>query len=56
MDAYRENTSSPGSWAASNPEIVEAVLTRILENGAMASRHFDRPEGPRPEAWDLVRR
>lgn len=52
MDAYREKYERPGSWAANNPEMVEAVLARILENGAMASRHFERPDGPRPEAWE----
>jgi hypothetical protein len=27
------------------------VLERIRENGATASRHFERPNGPRPDAW-----
>jgi uncharacterized protein YcaQ len=51
MDAYREKYERPGSWAEANPEIIEAVLTRIRDDGALASRHFERPDGPRPEAW-----
>ena len=49
MDAYREKYERPGSWAGADPdlELVEGVLTRIRENGAMASRHFERPDRPR---------
>jgi uncharacterized protein YcaQ len=51
MDAYREKYERPGSWAEQNQEVIADIHGRIRENGAMASRHFERPDGPRPEAW-----
>jgi uncharacterized protein YcaQ len=38
-------------WAHQQP-IRDAVLARIREEGPMASRHFDAPDGPAPKAWD----
>jgi uncharacterized protein YcaQ len=52
MDAYREKYEQDGSWAAESQDVIRAVHERIRENGAMASRHFERPDGPRPEAWE----
>ena len=51
MDAYREKYEQLGSWAERNSEIIEAVFARIQNDGPLASRHFERPAGPRPEAW-----
>jgi uncharacterized protein len=51
MDAYRKKYEGPGSWAATNPEVIESVYTRVRQDGPLASRHFERPDGPRPEAW-----
>lgn len=51
MDLYREKYEQPGSWAAANGETIAAVHARIRENGAMAARLFERPNGPKPEAW-----
>jgi uncharacterized protein YcaQ len=51
MDAYREKYEQPGSWAEENRDVVEAVLARVRDDGPLASRHFERPNGPRPEAW-----
>jgi uncharacterized protein len=50
MDAYRAKYERH-AWVEGNQEIISGVLDRIRENGAMASRHFERPDGPRPEAW-----
>jgi uncharacterized protein len=52
MDAYRDKYEKPDSWAVRNTEIVDGVHALIRENGAMASRHFERPDGRRPEAWE----
>jgi uncharacterized protein YcaQ len=35
-----------------NQDVVGGVLDQIRANGAMASRHFERPEGRKPEAWE----
>ena len=50
MDAYRAKYERH-AWVESNREVISGVLERIRENGATASRHFERPDGPRPEAW-----
>lgn len=51
MDQYREKYEAPDSWAVRNAEIVDGVHDRLRDNGALASRQFERPDGPRPEAW-----
>ncbi len=51
MDWFQEKYERPGSWAERNSEIIEAVYARIRDDGPLASRHFERPEGPKPEAW-----
>jgi uncharacterized protein YcaQ len=50
MDAYREKYERH-AWVEGNRDIISDVLERIRANGATASRHFERPDGPRPEAW-----
>jgi uncharacterized protein YcaQ len=52
MVEYREKYEAPGSWAAQNQELMDAVLRRFLEEGELASRHFERPDNRRPEAWE----
>ncbi|MBA2597024.1 MAG: winged helix-turn-helix domain-containing protein, partial [Chloroflexia bacterium] len=51
MDAYRKKYERH-AWVEGNGEVIEGVLDLIRENGAMASRHFERPPGPRPQAWE----
>ena len=50
MDAHREKYERH-PWIDSNQEVISGVLERIRADGATASRHFERPDGPRPEAW-----
>jgi uncharacterized protein len=50
MDAYREKYDKH-PWIQDNAAVVAGVLDRIRESGPLASRHFERPEGPKPEAW-----
>jgi len=51
MAAYRARHEAPGSWAAEHVELLDRVLGAVREAGPLASRHFARPVGPRPEAW-----
>ena len=51
MDAYRAKYEGH-AWIVENQDVVGGVLERIRANGAMASRHFERPEGRKPEAWE----
>lgn len=51
MAAYRTRYEGPGSWAAEYPAVIERVLDAVREGGPVASRHFARADGPRPEAW-----
>lgn len=50
MDAYRAKYDQH-AWIVENTAVVSGVLERIRESGPLASRHFERPEGPKPEAW-----
>ncbi len=50
MDAYREKYERH-AWVEGNRDVISGVLERIRADGATASRHFERPDGPRPEAW-----
>jgi uncharacterized protein len=50
MDAHREKYERH-AWIESNQDVISGVLERIRADGATASRHFERPDGPRPEAW-----
>src|SRR6478735_3790718 len=40
-----------GEWLIEYAETAEHVLATVAEQGPVTSRSFDRPEGPRPEAW-----
>jgi uncharacterized protein YcaQ len=51
MDAYRAKYDQH-AWIVENQDVVGGVLDQIRANGAMASRHFERPEGRKPEAWE----
>jgi uncharacterized protein YcaQ len=51
MDAYRAKYDAH-DWIIEHRHVVDGVLERIRENGAMASRHFERPQGRKPEAWE----
>jgi uncharacterized protein YcaQ len=51
MEAYQAKYD-PHPWIVENQAVVSGVLERIRENGATASRHFERPDGRRPEAWE----
>ncbi len=48
MDRFR---AQPG-WQHDHAEVLDRVLTRVREGGAVRSADFDRGAGPRPEAWD----
>lgn len=52
MQWYRDKYEAPDSWAVREQELVERVLAKIRERGPLASRDFERPEGPRPEPWE----
>lgn len=51
MDWYRAKYEAPGSWAEREAATLARVLATIRDNGPSASRHFERPEGPRPDPW-----
>ncbi len=51
MDAYRKKYERH-AWVEGNGDVITDVLDRIRDNGAMASRHFERPDSPRPQAWE----
>ncbi|MFN8590658.1 MAG: crosslink repair DNA glycosylase YcaQ family protein [Thermomicrobiales bacterium] len=50
MDDYRAKYGQH-AWVRENAIVIDDVLTRLRDNGPLASRHFERPDGPRPEAW-----
>lgn len=51
MAAFREKYEQPDRWAAREEEVVERVLATIRERGPLASRDFERAEGPQPDPW-----
>ena len=51
MEAYQAKYDGH-TWIVENQATVEGVLDRIREHGALASRHFERPEDRRPEPWE----
>ena len=51
MDAYREKYERH-EWVAGNADVIAGVLARIRDDGPLASRHFERPQGRKPEAWE----
>jgi uncharacterized protein YcaQ len=48
---HHDNPANAESWGARNRELLDAVLARIEQEGPLASREFERPEGPRPDPW-----
>ena len=38
-------------WAQANPEVLQRVREAVGERGPLQSRHFERPDGPKAEAW-----
>lgn len=52
MDRFRDPVRSPSAkWGEENATIIAEVLDAIGRRGPLASRDFERPEGPRPAAW-----
>ncbi|MDQ3412645.1 MAG: winged helix DNA-binding domain-containing protein [Chloroflexota bacterium] len=51
MAAYRARYEAPGSWAEREAATLNLVLAAIRERGPLASRHFERPAGPRADPW-----
>ncbi len=52
---YMEHARARGAWAAEpeNQCIMDRIVERVRADGAIGSRHFERPDGaPRAEAWD----
>ncbi len=39
------------AWAQEHADVLERVRTRIRDGGPLASRDFERPDGPRPDPW-----
>lgn len=52
MERYRAKYEAPDSWAERNAEIIQSVHDRLREEGALPARNFERPAGPKPEAWE----
>ena len=52
MQRYRDKYEGAGSWATEHQELLDLVLARIGAEGPLASRHFERAAGPRPEPWE----
>ena len=51
MEAYQAKYDGH-AWIVENQAIVQGVLERIRERGALASRHFERPDDRKPEPWE----
>lgn len=51
MGVYQEKYDRH-TWVGENQDVVDGVIDRIRDNGATAARLFERPDGPRPEAWE----
>ena len=47
MASYAERDT----WAREHADVLDRVRTRIREGGPLASRDFERPDGPRPDPW-----
>ncbi len=39
------------SWAREHADVLDRVRGRIRNGGPLASRDFERPDGPRPDPW-----
>ena len=51
MARYRTKYEGAGSWAEREAATLDRVLVRIRDHGPAGSRHFERPDGPRPDPW-----
>lgn len=51
MVRYRDKHEADGSWAEREIATLDRVLARIRDQGPAGSRHFERPDGPRPNPW-----
>lgn len=51
MIDYRARHEGTGSWASDQAATLARVLATVEHQGPTASRHFARPDGPRPEPW-----
>lgn len=51
MVRYRDKYETADSWAEREIAILDRVLARIRDHGPAGSRHFERPNGPRPDPW-----
>ena len=52
MAEYCKKYEAEGSWAARNQDLMAAIHQRFRDEGELASRHFERQEDRRPEAWE----
>ena len=52
MAEYCEKYEAAGSWAVENQDLMADIHQRFREEGELASRHFDRQDDRRPEAWE----
>lgn len=52
MAEYIAKYEADGSWAAQNQDLMSAIQARFRDEGELASRHFERPNDRRPEAWE----
>ncbi len=52
MAEYVAKYEAEGSWAAAHQDLMTGVHERFRAEGELASRHFDRQEERRPEAWE----
>ena len=51
MEQYRDASSPLHAAWRPLPDLNAAILERIRADGPLISRAFERPPGPRPEAW-----
>ncbi|MEZ4561573.1 MAG: crosslink repair DNA glycosylase YcaQ family protein [Thermomicrobiales bacterium] len=52
MADYVAKYEAAGSWAEANQDLMTAIHQRFRDEGELASRHFERHEDRRPEAWE----
>ena len=52
MAEYCKKYEAEGSWAARNQDLLAAIHERFRDEGELASRHFERQDDRRPEAWE----
>lgn len=48
---HHDEPANASSWAGRNRDFLNEVLNRIERDGPLASRDFERPDGPRPDPW-----